>query len=308
MASRVASGTASATRFDAEETARQVALGTAHAYLTVLVQHRVVEIDQRALDNARAHFTYTHTRLLGGIGNQLDDTRAGQDVATSEAELEQALAQLVQAQEALGLWVGNDGPLDADPNVELSPLSHSEPATISERGDVRASRQREQVFRHYLRNSWADFAPQLNGLFTPFYQHPPTATMPRLGWQLQLVLSFPLVTGGLRVGQIREREALLAESRAQLEGVVRQANSDVRTAMSAIERSDAALVSSLRAAELARTSMQMADAAYRAGATTNIEFIDAERRARDAEASAALAEDAARRARLDLLAAVGELP
>jgi outer membrane protein len=41
------------------------------------------------------------------------------------------------------------------------------------------------------------------------------------------------------------------------------------------------------------------------GATTNLEVIDAQRVARDAETAAAIAEDALRRARLDLLIALG---
>ena len=45
-----------------------------------------------------------------------------------------------------------------------------------------------------------------------------------------------------------------------------------------------------------------------AGATTNLEVIDAERSARDAESAATIAEDAVRRARLDLLVALGRFP
>jgi outer membrane protein TolC len=40
----------------------------------------------------------------------------------------------------------------------------------------------------------------------------------------------------------------------------------------------------------------------------HLEVIDAERQARDAETQAAIAEDAAREARLDLLAAAGRFP
>lgn len=54
--------------------------------------------------------------------------------------------------------------------------------------------------------------------------------------------------------------------------------------------------------------MDLANVAYRAGATTNLEVIDAERRARDAQVQAVLAEDAARQARLDLLLASGSFP
>jgi hypothetical protein len=52
----------------------------------------------------------------------------------------------------------------------------------------------------------------------------------------------------------------------------------------------------------------LADQADRAGATTNLELVDAERRARDAASAAALAEDSARRARLDLLLASRSFP
>jgi hypothetical protein len=54
--------------------------------------------------------------------------------------------------------------------------------------------------------------------------------------------------------------------------------------------------------------VRITDIAFRAGATTNIEVIDAQRRARDAETAAAVAEDALRRAKRELLVAVGRFP
>ena len=47
---------------------------------------------------------------------------------------------------------------------------------------------------------------------------------------------------------------------------------------------------------------------FRAGAATNIEVIDAERAARDADLAVAVAEDQLRRARLELLNALGRFP
>ena len=61
-------------------------------------------------------------------------------------------------------------------------------------------------------------------------------------------------------------------------------------------------------AKLAREALDLANRAYRAGATSNIEVIDAERRARDADTAAVIAEDNVRQARLDLLAAAGQFP
>jgi len=48
--------------------------------------------------------------------------------------------------------------------------------------------------------------------------------------------------------------------------------------------------------------------AYKAGASTNLEVIDAERQARDADTAVAVAEDSLRQARLDLLIASGRFP
>ena len=61
-------------------------------------------------------------------------------------------------------------------------------------------------------------------------------------------------------------------------------------------------------AQLANDAMRLADIAYRAGASTNLELIDAQRVARDAETQANLAENNERQAILDFLAASGRFP
>jgi outer membrane protein TolC len=69
-----------------------------------------------------------------------------------------------------------------------------------------------------------------------------------------------------------------------------------------------ALASSRQAVDQANDVLQITNTAFQVGATTNIEVIDAERTARDAETSAAVAEDFVRRAKLDLLVALGRFP
>jgi outer membrane protein TolC len=75
-----------------------------------------------------------------------------------------------------------------------------------------------------------------------------------------------------------------------------------------MRRGDVALDQAERSAAFARTALELANEAYRAGATSNLEVIDAERQARDAETQAAIAENAARQARLDVLVAAGRFP
>jgi outer membrane protein TolC len=87
-----------------------------------------------------------------------------------------------------------------------------------------------------------------------------------------------------------------------------QARSDVRLAKESAESYERALASSQLSAQQANEVVRITTAAFEAGATTNLEVIDAQRSARDAEATVTIAEDAARRARLDLLVALGRFP
>ena len=298
-------GTAEASNRDVSRT---VALATARAYLAVVSQKRVVEINARALATDRAHYDYTHIRLVGGVGNRVDDVRAAQQVASDEAQLETSYTSLARSREALAVLVGEAQPLDVYDDVSLASSSTDPEAAIAQRQDVAAAKARVRLAEKVKNESWTDYTPSLVAQFIPFYQNPPSISTPETGWQALVVLSFPLVEGGLRRGQSQERAALLAEARSQYEGLLRQTRSDIRVAVEEIRRADNAMKSAASAAKLAREALDLANRAYHAGATSNIEVIDAERRARDADTAAVIAEDNARQARLDLLAAAGQFP
>jgi outer membrane protein TolC len=82
----------------------------------------------------------------------------------------------------------------------------------------------------------------------------------------------------------------------------------VRTAREAVASAGRALASTRAAADQAQQVVNITNVSFRAGAATNIEVIDAERRARDADLSVGIAEDVLRRARLELLTALGRFP
>lgn len=299
------------TRVDALEDRRQVATNVASTYLVVMAQHRVIDVNERALKNAKAHYAYAHTRFEGGIGNELDDVRAAQDYESSVSILEGSHADLVASQAALGVLLGEEAPLDAADTLQLAAAPSYERAlqdVTTQRADVRANRLRERAAQDAIDDSWADYMPFLSAELRPFWTDPPSATLPRTGWQAQLVLSVPFYDGGSRYGARDIREAELAQSRTLVEAALRQAKSEVRVAFETAQRADTSLKAATRAAELAGRALQMAMQAYQAGATTDIEVLDAERRARDAETRAVVAEDTARRARVELLSASGRWP
>ncbi|HEX7481089.1 MAG TPA: TolC family protein [Polyangiales bacterium] len=306
-----ASDNLSVTRLNADDVRRQVAVAVAHSYLAVVVQHRAIEVNQRALDNAQAHYTFVHTRFAGGVGNRLDEVRANQEFASSDAALQNAYAALTRAQEALGVLLGVDGPAEVSDEIALPDppsLEQGLSDAVVHRSDVIASTERWKAAKRVSNDGWTDYMPLLTAALQPFYQNPKTLTQPLTGWQAQLILTVPFYDGGLRYAVAAERDVAVAENQTQLEATLRQAKSEVRVAFAVLQRADASLGSAARAAKLAAEALAMANLAYKAGATSDIEVIDAERRARDAETAAVIAEDGARQARLDLLAATGRLP
>lgn len=307
---------AKTTRAAQEDMRRQVANLTARAFLTVVSQRRVVEVNERARDTARAHLEFARARRAGGVGNRLDEVRAEQELNISDAQSNVARTSLIRAQEALGSLIGAEGRVDADePTLpEPPPLDAALKDARTLRTDLKLQEARRSAAQRSAAGGWTDYLPLLSAVFQPFYQNPPSLLsppspeQPLTGWQAQLVLSVPFYDGGLRYGQQHEREAVARQAQLNLEGALRQASSDVRSAFEAVQHADAGLKAARAAAQLSREALELSNISYRAGATTNLEVIDAERRARDAETSAAVAEDTARQARLELLVASGHFP
>jgi outer membrane protein TolC len=275
------------------------------------MQQRVLEIGRRAQATAQAHYDFSHRRREGGVGRRLDEVRAQQEEQTTRAQAALARAALARAQEALGVVLGEDGPVDAATALTLPdppPLEKALADSIGRRTDLKVLQSRQKAAEHLVRDGYADYLPSLIGVFQPFYQNPSTLTQPELGWQAQLVLSVPLYDGGYRYGARDERAVLVEEARLALEGAQRQVQADVRATFETLTHADEALLAARNSAALSSEALELANQAYAAGATTNLEVIDAERGARDAETAAAVAEDNALQARLDFLAASGRFP
>jgi outer membrane protein TolC len=245
------------------------------------------------------------------VGNRVDDVRAEQQVAATQATLENSYTSLALAREALGVLLGEQGPLDAAEDFSFPAAPGFEEAldeASTKRPDVVASRQRFDAAEQVRKDSYTDYLPFLVGIFQPAYQSPASFTQPQTAWQAQLLLTVPIYDGGLRYGLGAERESLSAEARAQYESLVRLARADVRVAFESVKHAEASFAAAANAAKLAHGALDLATIAYRAGATTNIEVIDAERAAHQADTAAAVAEDLAAQARIDLLNASGRFP
>ena len=288
---------------------KQIGVATAQTYLGIITQRRQVEVNERALETARAHLDYSNRRLESGAGTRLNQLRAAQEVSTDEARLETARLAVVRAQEALGVQMAVNGPVDAaaEPAFDIPPTI-DEPTWMGARTDVRLQTATQRAFDRVFRDSSKDYFPTGIASFDPQVVTPAGAFAPSRSWRFSVSFSQPIFDGGQRRGLRQFREAAARASQFALTSTQIQARSEVRLAQEVVRSSERALTSLRLSAQQAAEVLNITTVAFEAGATTNLEVIDAQRSARDADAAAELAADTVRRARLDLLTALGRFP
>ena len=288
-----------------------IAVATAQTYLAILTQKRQVEVSLRARETSMAHLDYARRRLEAGAGTRLNELRAGQELATTEARVENAQLGVRRAQEALGVLIASNGPADAasEPRFEMpvGPIE-AETAWMALRPDVRLFAAQERAADRVWRDSSKDWFPTATASFDPQALVPASIFSSARSWRFVVNFSAPVFDGGQRRGLRRFREANFNASRLVLQGLQIQARSEVRLAQETVRSTQRAFESLRSAAQQAAEVLKITTFAFEAGATTNLEVIDAQRQARDADSAAVVAEDALRRAQLDLLTALGRFP
>ncbi|HJU43031.1 MAG TPA: multidrug efflux RND transporter permease subunit [Vicinamibacterales bacterium] len=296
-------------RLSETDTRRQIAVATATAYLAVIAQKRQVEVSLTAIETARSQLDYNRRRREGGVGSRLNELRSAQVLAATEAQLEVLRFNVNRAQEALGVLVAASGPVDVDgePVFDI-PQDAGEGEWLPNRPDVRVLSAQRAANERVMDDTRKEWWPAAAVVFGPQYLTPSGLFQPSRTWALALQLSQPLFEGGQRRSLRRQREAIFQASALSLEQLQIEARSEVRTARAAVASRERALESARRAAVAANEVLRITIIAFDAGSTTNIEVIDAQRSARDQELLVALAEDAVRQARLELLVALGRFP
>ena len=292
----------------ATDVRRQVAVAAAQSYLAIIASRRVLELNERSRDNARAHFDFANQRFQGGIGSRLNMLRAQQEFTSDEARVEDARLAIRRAQEALGVLVAAEGPVDAADEPMFDASVEDQPTVLDQRPDIRLLSARQSAAERVVNDSWKDYLPSVAAVFSPQLVAPAGLFANSRSWRGSVLFSVPLFDSGSRAGAKRERLALLDTVKFERANAERLATSEIRTAREAVASTERAAMQTRQAADQANEVVRITDVAFREGATTNIEVLDAQRQARDTETQAVIADDAVRRARLELLVALGRFP
>ncbi len=299
-----------AAKADEVEARRTLASVVGRAWLTVELQHKLLAVTERARKTSADQLELATLRQSGGLGTRLDLVRARRELADNEGRLARARADLALSQEVLGVLVGAPRPLDVSGEAQLPAVPRSEEldAAIDRRPDVRAAHTRTTLAARAVELSWTDYLPTAGLSVQPTAQTPPTPTQPALGLTAQVSGQLMLFDGLARSGQKQERVAALEIARSQEDEVRLKGQSELRLALEVLAHREVAASAASRSASLALEAEGLARAAWKEGASTNVELIEAERSARDAESLAEAARTSELSARLDALIAAARFP
>jgi outer membrane protein TolC len=179
---------------------------------------------------------------------------------------------------------------------------------LSRRTDIRFADAEVAAAERVRKDSWKDWVPTGIASFQPQFVAPAADFQDSSGFTALVQFAIPIWDGGQRRSVAKQRDVDLEFTRIDRVDRERVIRSDERMAREAVRITAEGLEAARRAASQAAEVVRITDVAFRAGATTNIEVIDAQRRERDADIAAAVAEDRHRQARLDLLVALGLFP
>jgi outer membrane protein len=295
-------------RAAARETRQRVAVMAAQAYLAVIGAERQLEIVTRNRETAQALEDYARARLDVGQGSRLNHVRAVQQRASADSLVQIAELAVRRAQEALGVAVFAPGPVGVRGEPQLpAPVLPEDDAWLGARPDVQLSSAELFARQRIVDDAWKPWLPTLTASFTPRYVTPAGLFEPSRTWRALFQLEVPIFDSTLSAGKaakIADREA----ARLRLEGLQAEARAELRSVREAVRRTEAVVVSTREAAQAAAEALHITEVAYRAGARTNIEVVQAQQAARNGEIEAAVAENRLRQARLDLLVALGQFP
>ena len=179
---------------------------------------------------------------------------------------------------------------------------------MSARADLRLLTAEQRAAQNVLKGSSKDWWPTVTMNFDPQYLTPSGLFQRSKTWRLSFELKQTFYNGGERAGVQVERQANAQTADFALAQRQIQARAEVRNARAAVEAYERVLSSARLAAEQANEVLKITITAFDAGASTNIEVIEAQRAARDVGTALAQAEDALRQAQFDLLVALGRFP
>lgn len=294
-------------------TAQTVVLDVRRSYFTARAQKALAGVADDSLKNQERHLAQVEGFVRVGTRPEIDLAQSRTDVANARVQLinaENAYAlSKAQLARAIGDVSGNDFEVADDelPAVagEDSPADQVTASAMQTRRELVALERQRQGQELIVSGLKGGYGPTLSAHGT--YQEIGTA-LGSLGpaWDVGLTLAWPIFQGGLTTGQVREAQANLDVTTAEVDGQKLQIAVEVRQALLSLRAAKAAEQATSDVVTNAKERLRLAEGRYAQGVGSIIELGDAQLAMTQANAQLVQAKFNVSSARADLLSAKGQ--
>ena len=287
--------------------ALQVESRVVQAYYQIIADLGLVAASERALDVSKASLGLAQTRYQSGKIAAIDVDRAEAEVERQVQQLAAARFQLEVDRRSLSSLTGIEPDIRSAPALlddlhkerPLNEFTTSEAKLPSVAAAAAASRAQErQASAQRLM-----LLPSLAGSFTERGTNAAGFSGHEWSWQAMLSLTWSLDLTS--VGYIRQHDAQLSAVKAREERVLVAARDAIHRAWNAVEAGIARARSARKQAQVSRRVADLARDRYTSGAATQLDLLQAERDAFNAEANQIQADADLANARIQLRLATG---
>jgi outer membrane protein TolC len=296
--------------FSEGDVRRRLVQSLSRLVVSVVAAERAAELNRTGLRLAleRAALA-TRTQQLGA-STLLDTVRVQQDVEVARAAVLAGDEQLFRARESLGELLGSNTQEGVAANFDVHGLTddvrtsctdvHSADGSDGDaRDDVRSARaQAESARKSQAQTLWG-YAPRLDVVSNAAALTTRPGPVALGTWSIGAVVSLPLWEGGVREGQVTEREAIAVQAEEAATASERSAHVDLERARRAEGTARALFETAKTSRELAERADQLTRRSFEMGRVGSLDLVQSAAVLRQAELALAAREFEWAQARLD---------
>lgn len=215
-------------------------------------------------------------RVAIGRSRQTEVLTVQVSLATLEAQLEQAKAQVVAARELLGFITGTT--ITAVSDAQVVPRI-AEPLAfyvqkIAQRPDIIAADARIAATSKNIDIATGAFLPAAD-VGANYYLQRPTGTLKDSHWDAQMAITIPLFSGSTNFSKVTEAQSQVRQAQLAKDRLQRLAEQNIRTTYQQYLYDVTQITAYQKAAQLAEKNYQAVAQDYNLGLDTNIDVLQA---------------------------------
>lgn len=266
-------------------TVENVVFNVANTYYDTVLAEHLIQVQEAALESARAQLESVTARERQGIATEFDVLRARVEVSILEADLieQKNRRDLARARLVKKIGVSQQSQVELVTDLSYQPgvpsFEQALRLAFENRPDIWQATIGLDLQNQALRVAYSYYLPRLETYYWNRWAKPDPheASKIRWGreWQVGLTLDWPLFDGLAREGRIVREKALRRQKKILLSEAEERAVLEVQSALLELKNAREFVESQKQNLTLARRALQLVEAGYREEVNTEVEVLDA---------------------------------